>query len=205
MKKSFLGLFILPALFLFSATVFAGNDKSSKSDVDLKASKVEWKGKKLTGEHYGNISLSNGQLLFKGSKLTGGSFTIDMNSITDLDLTDAEYNQKLVGHLKSDDFFSVEKFPTSKFDITKVKHKGGDKYEITGNLTIKGITHPLSFPATVTNKDGKVRATADLKFDRSKYNVKYGSKTFFENIGDKIIYDDVELKVDLVTSAVANK
>lgn len=206
MKKPFFKLFILSALFIFSEAVFAGKDKTSKSDVDLKASKVEWKGKKLTGEHFGNISLSNGQLLFDGNKLTGGSFTIDMNSITCLDLTDEEYNKKLIGHLKSDDFFSVSSFPTSKFEITKVTHKGGDKYEITGNLTIKGITHPLTFPAVVTNKDGKVTATAEMKFDRSKYNVKYGSKSFFENIGDKIIYDDVEMKVSLVTtSALATK
>jgi polyisoprenoid-binding protein YceI len=204
MKKSFINLLTIAILF-FATLAVAETEKSPKTDVDTKESKLEWRGKKLTGEHYGNISIQSGQLAFNGNKLTGGSFVIDMNSITCLDLTSEEYNKKLVGHLKSDDFFSTSNFPTAKFDITKVEHKGGENYSITGNLTIKGITHPLTFPASVSNKDGKSTATASIVFDRSKYNVKYGSKTFFESIGDKVIYDDVELKVELVTSTTVAK
>lgn len=204
MKKSIFGLFILAAM-LFSTLVNAGTE-NSQSEVDVKASKLEWKGKKIGGEHYGNVALVNGQLKLNGGKLTGGSFVIDMNSITNIDITDEEYNQKLIGHLKSDDFFATDKFPTAKFVITKVEHQGGDNYNVSGNLTIKDITHPITFPATVTTKNGKTTATANLTFDRSKFNVKYASKSFFASIGDKVIYDDVEMKITLVTSStVANK
>jgi polyisoprenoid-binding protein YceI len=201
MRKSFLIYMSLVLVLGITNQVLANNDKNgSKKEVDITASKVEWKGKKLIGEHVGNVSLKSGQLSFEGSILKGGSFVLDMNSITNLDLTDAGYNKKLVNHLKSEDFFSVNNFPTANFEITKAEQKGGDNYLITGNLTIKGITHPLSFPAKISNKDGIVTAIAEMKFDRSKYNVKYGSKSFFENIGDNIIYDDVEMKINLITS-----
>lgn len=201
MKKGLLSFLSLAFVVAFSQVSIAGVEKDvKKAEIDLKESQVEWKGKKLTGEHYGTISLKSGQLLLDGNKLTGGSFEIDMTSINNTDLTDEDSNKKLVGHLKSEDFFSVENHPTSKFEITKVEHKGGEKYNLTGNLTIKGITHPISFPATVSNKGGKVIAVADMKFDRSKYDVKYGSKSFFDNIGDKVIYDEVEMKVNLVSA-----
>ncbi len=201
MKKGLLNFLSLAILLAFSNLAIAGNEKDvKKAEIDLKASKVEWKGKKLTGEHHGTILLKSGQLLFDENKLSGGAFEIDMTSINNLDLTDTDSNKKLVGHLKSDDFFSVANHPTSKFEITKVEHKSGDSYNLTGNLTIKGITHPITFPATISNKDGKVSAVADIKFDRSKYDVRFGSKTFFDNIGDKVIYDEVELKVNLISS-----
>jgi polyisoprenoid-binding protein YceI len=187
-------------LLLALASFVTINKGLQNAVIDTNASQVEWTGKKLTGEHYGFINISKGNLEFKGSKLSGGSFELDMNSITCTDIKDEKSNTRFVNHLKSDDFFSVDLFPVSKFEITKAVHKGSENYEITGNLTIKEITHPLTFSAVVSNKEGKVTATANLKFDRSKYNVKFGSKSFFENIGDKLVYDDVEMKVKLVSS-----
>jgi polyisoprenoid-binding protein YceI len=191
--------FALLIIVLCAAFTFrVGN--SRKVQVDPVESTVEWTGKKLTGEHYGNISIKNGSLELNGSKLSGGSFELDMGSITCKDIKDEKTNTRFINHLKSDDFFSVEEYPYSSFVITKAQHKGGDNYEITGNLTIKGTTLPLTFNANITNTNGKYIATANMKFDRSKYNVKFGSKSFFENIGDKIIYDDVEMKVRLVSA-----
>lgn len=186
-------------LLLFSFSIDAQSQKSKihKIDVDTGKSSIEWTGKKLTGEHYGKISVLNGYLLVDSNRLTGGSFAIDMNTITCTDITDEKSNNRLVDHLKSEDFFSVGKFPLSRFVITEVVYKGGDAYEITGDLTIKEKTHPLTFPAIVIIRSKVVTAIATLVFDRSKYNVKFGSQSFFENLGDKLVYDEVEMKVDL--------
>lgn len=166
--------------------------------VSTTESVVEWTGKKLTGEHYGNISITEGALRFSGKAFTGGAFVFDMNSITCTDITDEKSNKRLVDHLKSDDFFSVRTYPTAKFVITSVKKKESDNYDITGNLTIKNITNPVHFPATLFQKNKKVTASATIVFDRSKYDVKFGSQSFFDNLGDKLVYDDVELKVTLI-------
>lgn len=167
--------------------------------IDTNNSTIEWTGKKLTGEHYGNVSISDGHLLVDGNKLTGGVFEIDMNSITCTDITDEKSNKRLVDHLTSEDFFAVSKFPKARFEITVAKHDGKDNYSITGNLTIKGKTNPLTFPVTFIYTDGIATAAGDLVFDRSKYDVKFGSQSFFENLGDKMVYDDVEMKVSIVS------
>lgn len=166
--------------------------------VDVEKSRIDWIGRKVTGEHSGNIKLSSGALNYDGSKLTGGSFVIDMNSVKVTDIT-GEYATKLEGHLKNDDFFSVDKHATSKFVITKVTSTGAGKANITGNLTIKGITQPLTFTAAVTNKNGVLVAVANgIKINRAKYDIKYGSKSFFDSLGDKAIDDDFELNINLV-------
>lgn len=166
--------------------------------IDLTQSKLEWTGKKLGGEHYGEIQLASGYLTFTKKKLTGGSFEIDMVSITCADITDAKQNKRLVDHLKSEDFFSVVRFPKSAFVIAKVKPKSDSDYLITGNLTIKGKTNPVTFPAKVIVTNAQTKAEAVLVFDRSQYDVKFGSQSFFENFGDKLVYDDVDMKVILV-------
>ncbi len=180
-----LGLLVL-ALTLTTA-VFAGSQK-----VDVAKSSVKWVGKKVTGEHTGTISVKEGNLDVANGKVTGGKVVIDMNSIVDTDLTDAGYNAKLVGHLKSDDFFGVATYPTADLVITKV-----DGNTFSGNLTIKGVTLPTSFTATAT-KDGKSTIyKGSLTVDRSKYNIRYGSKSFFDNLGDKVIYDEFTLDFSL--------
>lgn len=163
-------------------------------------SKIVWLGKKVTGEHRGMITLASGALQFNGEQLTGGSFEIDMNSITNSDIEGDEYKQKLVGHLKSDDFFGVEKFPKASFVIKTVESKKAGKYVVKGDITIKGITKSIEFPAQVTVLDSKSTATASITIDRSEFDVKYGSGSFFENLGDKMIYDDFTLDITLVAT-----
>ncbi|MEA5427769.1 YceI family protein [Arcicella lustrica] len=178
------------------------NDKNKGNDtvytVDSQSSKLVWTGKKVTGEHTGNISLSTGSLVTANNKLKSGTFEIDLTSLTVTDLTDKDYNAKLVGHLKADDFFSVEKFPKAKFVTTSVVPKGGENYEISGKLTIKGITNEVKFPATVKVEKNKTTAQAKILVDRTKYDIKFRSKNFFENLGDKAIDNDFELAVNLV-------
>jgi polyisoprenoid-binding protein YceI len=158
---------------------------------DVKKSSLKWHGKKVTGEHFGNIGLKSGTLEIKDNMIAKGKFVIDMNSITNSDLTDAGYNAKLVNHLKSDDFFGVAKYPEAVIEIVKSTPFVNNEATVDAKLTIKGITHPVSFKA---KKDGKVYM-ADLVVDRSKYDVRYGSGSFFEGLGDKMIYDDFDMSV----------
>lgn len=168
--------------------------------VDTQKSALNWEGKKVTGQHNGVVKFNEGTLTVDGTKLTGGTFAFDMNSITCLDLTDAGYNAKFIGHMKSEDFFNTTKYPTSKFVITKVTPKGGNNYDITGNMTIKNITNPVTFPATVTVAGNTITAEGKAVLDRTKYDIKFGSKSFFENIGDKAIYDDFTINLKTVAS-----
>ena len=170
--------------------------------VDLSKSTIDWLGKKVTGQHNGTINLKSGELTMDGSELTGGSFEIDMGSIVVEDIKDETYNAKLVGHLKSDDFFSAAKFPAAGFIITEAKavNKDGNNYHIKGDLTIKGITNKIEFPAKVENSEAGLTASAQIVVDRSKFDVRYGSGSFFENLGDKMIYDDFTLDVKLAGS-----
>lgn len=201
------------ASFLFAAVLSAPAMASFESPVTDKPvrkavtytivpqkSTLAWHGKKVTGEHNGTVDINKGNLVFDGTKLTGGMIEIDMKSVKDLDLKDAGYNKKLTTHLMSDDFFNAEKFPVSTLKITKVTPKGGTNYEVTGDLTIRGKTNPVVFPATVTLDGGSATTSAKIVIDRSKYDVKFGSKSFFENIGDKMIYDEFDLTVNLVST-----
>ncbi|MGX5817263.1 YceI family protein [Chitinophaga lutea] len=169
--------------------------------VDAQQSKLTWTAKKVTGSHTGNITVASGQLELDKNVLKGGSFTLDTRSITVTDVTNENMNGKLVGHLKSDDFFSVEKHPTANFVISSASPKGAGKYDVTGKLTIKGITKDISFPATVAVDGGKATATATITVDRTKFDIKYRSSNFFENLGDKAIYDDFTIEVALVANA----
>jgi polyisoprenoid-binding protein YceI len=198
MKKLFFTLSV--ALF---GTV-AGLQAQTKAEVDVTKSTLEWEGSKLTGKHNGTVKIQSGALDLKGGTITGGSFIIDMNSIACLDIENADYNAKLVGHLKDDDFFNTEGFPTATLKITKVaKLKEGSTvgtHNIYADLTIKGKTNPIIFPATVSvDAKGKVSAKATFIVDRSKYDVRYGSPSFFPNIGDKAISNDMNFTVNIVT------
>ncbi|NLU90334.1 YceI family protein [Chitinophaga sp. Ak27] len=169
--------------------------------VDSKESKLNWTGKKVTGQHQGTINIADGKLDVENNILKGGSFSLDTRTIAVTDIKDGGSNAKLLGHLKSEDFFSVEKYPSANFTTTSVVTKGDGNYEVSGKLTIKGITNLITFPATVTVIGDKLTARAVIKVDRTKYNIKYGSKSFFEGIGDKAIYDDFDLDVVLVANA----
>ncbi|RYY09924.1 MAG: YceI family protein, partial [Cytophagaceae bacterium] len=197
---------------LFAATILSANAHAATGPAATKpaavAAAVEtykvqpqlstlgWTGKKVGGQHVGTIELKDGTVQVKGSQIVGGTFVADMASLKNTDLTDADYNAKLVGHLKSEDFFGVEKNPTATFVITSIKPLKGDaagnNATIMGNLTIKGKTNPLSFPAKIGVKNGVAAATGTATIDRSKYDVKYGS-TFFGAAADKAIDDNFQL------------
>jgi polyisoprenoid-binding protein YceI len=186
------------ALFLLSQLAIAAVSAQTFT-ADVTKSTLNWKAEKITGFHEGTIGLKSGSFKVAGDKITSGSFVINMTTIVNTDLTDAEYNKKLVGHLSSPDFFDVAKFPEALFTITKPVDLTKSVTEVHGNLTIKGISKPLSFK-TVIKKDGNsyVFNANSIVVDRTVYNIKYGSGTFFSDLGDKVIYDEFTIKLKLV-------
>ena len=159
-------------------------------------SSLVWTGREVsTSSHYGTINFTSGQFEIADGLISQGEFLVDMTSITVQDLTGGS-KERLEGHLRSDDFFSVESFPTAHLYISSSEVISNGKWMVNGFLTIKDISHPVLFEM-VNTEDGW---NANLVFDRSKYNVKFRSGTFFENLGDKLIYDDIELKINLKTS-----
>lgn len=190
MKKSVLSL-VLAVVFGASATATTPIDGEKKA-VKASESRVTWKAYKVTGAHVGTVALKEGALEFEGDKLTGGEFVVDMTTLVSTDLQ-GEYKGKLEGHLKSDDFFGTATHTSSKLVFTDVKASGKNSYKVTGDLTIKGITKPVTFDVSIYGS----KATATLKVDRANYDIKYGSGSFFDNLGDKAIYDEFDLVVDL--------
>lgn len=191
-NTTLIALFV--ALFALAFTVV----KEQEYKVDQQQSKIEWTGRKVTGEHTGTINVSNGKLSWDGKNLTGGSFEIDMATIVNTDITDQEYNTQLVGHLKSDDFFSTDKHPKARFVITKVTPLTKNQSKVQGDLTIKGITKAVEFPAIIKEEGKQLKATAKIVVDRTLYDIRYGSGSFFDNLGDKAIDNNFELNVNLV-------
>lgn len=183
MKKTLLSL-VLTALVTLSATA-----QESKT---IKDSNIEWKAYKVTGSHNGTIDLKEGSLRFEEGQLTGGSFIVDMTTLGSTDL-EGKWKDKLDNHLKSDDFFGVEAHPTATLEFTNVVSSSKNAYEVTGDLSIKGTTKPISFTLSIYGN----KANATLKVDRAQYDVRYGSGSFFDNLGDKTVYDEFDLVVDL--------
>ena len=173
----------------------------AEDNVDLTASLLAWKGTKPGGAHNGTVALKPSTLVVDNGTITGGEFTVDMASIKVLDIKDPKKAANLAGHLSNGDFFDVEKFPTSKFVITSVEDKDG-KLAVTGNLTIKDVTKSITIPASLTEADGVYTFTSD-KIDRADFNVKYGSKKFFDNLKDKFIDDLVEMSFEVKTKAAS--
>ena len=172
--------------------------------VNSTESSIKWLAKKVTGEHSGIVNIAGGEITTEGKNLISATVNVDMTSLDATDLQ-GEYHDKLVGHLKSDDFFSVEKFKTATLKIksaTAIKGAAptGNNYNIVADLTIKGITQEVKFPAMIIINNGKVIAVADFNIDRSKFDIRYGSKTFFAEIGDKAIDDEFNIKVRIVAN-----
>ena len=162
-------------------------------DVNLEESTIEWQGFKPTGSHKGTINITSGSFTINEGSIQGGSFVIDMNSIKE-----SEGSARLEGHLKSADFFEVENYPNANFEITGLEEKDGNTM-LSGNLTLKDATNNVTFPVTVTNEADVLTVSSDVfKIDRSKWNVKYGSKSFFDDLKDKFINDDIELKISVM-------
>lgn len=183
---------LIASMTLASVTAFA---KAQKVEVDPSASKVVYLAKKVTGQHTGEVKVANGYLNFDKDVLKGGEIEIDMTTITNNDIADKEYHKKFIDHMNSDDFFATAANKTAKIVFKDVKKVKADNYKITGDLTIKGKTAPVTFDA-VANKE---KATAQVKFDRTAYDIKYGSGKFFQGLGDKMINDDVQLDVVLAS------
>lgn len=183
--------------------LFVGVDKVSAQNqifkVNTEKSKVAWEGKKVGGKHNGFIKIKSGTLVFTKNALSGGNIVVDMNSITDTDL-EGELNAKLVGHLKSDDFFGVATYPTASYVIKSVKKNTDGTLTISGDMTIKDKTNPVEFSAIVSVKGGSLVGKAKIVIDRSKFDVRYGSKSFFNDLGDSYINDEFALTVDLSAS-----
>lgn len=171
-----------------------GDDKYT---VNLGESTIEWQGFKPTGSHKGTINIASGTFTTHEGEIQSGSFEIDMNSIKE-----SEGSARLEGHLKSADFFDVEKFPTASFEVTGLETKDGNSM-LSGNLTLKDATNNVTFPVTVTNEADVLTVSSEVfTIDRSKWNVRYGSKSFFDDLKDKFINDDIELKITVKANKV---
>lgn len=181
-------------LFLtLAGLLFVNVTAQSKLTADTTKTQLIWLGEKVVGQHSGTIHLQSGWINWKDNKITSGEFNIDMAS-----LKDSENSQKLEGHLKSDDFFGVEKFPAAKLLITGSTPFDKGSGVVKGTLTIKGVTNPIEFKTLMQKKDDGVWFFSNIVIDRTKYDVRYGSGSFFDNLGDKAIYDEFKLKVNLL-------
>jgi polyisoprenoid-binding protein YceI len=208
---------LLPALFvaamLASPAAFAQKAVSKKAAAATAAvasyklqpqlSTLGWDGKAVTHGHNGTIQFSSGDLQVRNNMVVGGTAVVDMKTIKATDITDAENHAKFVGHMSSGDFFDAPAFPTSTFKITSVTPIAGaaadaDNATITGDMTIKGVTQRVSFPAKVGVKNGVAAATGKVIIDRTKFGLKYGSKSFFDSIGDKAINDEFTLAFNVI-------
>ena len=174
---------------------------STKYIAEADNSTIMWKGFKPTGTHTGTIAIESGVLTMNGDAVESGTFLIDMSSITVTDIpVEEESHAKLTGHLKSDDFFDVEKYPTSAFNVTAFEMKDG-KGMLSGNLKMKDAENNITIPVNITENGDTLTLTSEtFTIDRSKWNVKYGSKSFFDDLGDKFINDEFELQITLVAN-----
>jgi polyisoprenoid-binding protein YceI len=209
MKKILMPVLLGAALLAVPATFahVAPTAITAKAPVTYKLqpqlSTLGWEGKAVTHGHNGTMQFASGDLLVNGNQVVGGTVVVDMKTMKATDITDKDNHAKFVGHMSSDDFFGAEKYPTSTFKITSVKPIAGaaanaDNATITGDMTIKGVTQQISFPAKVGVKNGVAAATGKVTIDRTKFGLKYGSKTFFDTIGDKAINDTFDLTFNVV-------
>ena len=166
--------------------------------IDTKESVLTWEGSMVFGfeeEHIGYVYISKGELMIEKDQLVGGTAEIDMNTI---EYKDKESKNTPVKHLKSPDYFDVEKFPISTFSITKVAYAVRGNIKVTGNLTIKGITNPVTFPAKIEVKDRIVKANGKLVIDRTQWGIRYSSGKFYDNLADQAVSDEIEFLVKIV-------
>jgi len=197
MKKRLLSL----VLSVFTVLTFATKPHISNIQINNEASTVKWIGSKVSDSHEGFVNISKGSLAIDHGTLVGGSITIDMNTIECTDIESPKKRGYLVDHLKDEDFFNVKKFRFANINIKRaIKVKpDGNKYKISADLTIKGITHPIVFGANVDIKGSNYVATAKIKIDRTKWDIKYNSGSFFKDLGDKLILDEIEFDVFLIS------
>ena len=196
MKNLFIPVLLVAAFLISSFTI---SPHTNDVKVNTNNSKLIWTGSKPTGSHTGTIDIVSGFLTFDHGNFVGGTFSIDMQSLATNDMSE-ESNKKLDRHLKNEDFFDVEKFSDANLKITKVFKIDDRNYSVLADLTMKGITNPISFEAEVTGSGNSFVAAAKFTIDRTKWGVEYKSGNIFKNLGDKIIYDDIELDVFLISN-----
>jgi polyisoprenoid-binding protein YceI len=165
-------------------------------------SSVDWTGRKVTGAHNGTIGIKEGNFILNDGKLKSGIVVIDTATIKILDITDSDTNAQFAGHLASDDFFSIEKFPTSSFDILTVRELSNNSYYLEGNLTIKDISQIVGFEVTAENNRNTMILSGKLVIDRTKYDIRFRSGNFFKDLGDTLIYNDFELDFNITAEAI---
>lgn len=191
MKK----IFVILMASIFTSTLLTAQ---MKFEADPSSTVIGWKGDKIVGsEHVGTIDLKSGWLSLEGNAIIGGEFVVDMNSIKNSDIKDEKMRERLLGHLKSDDFFGVEKYPLSKLVVTGSSKFEAGKAVVKGTLTVKAATHPVEFTLTESKNGAVTTYAADITFDRSLYDVRFGSGKFFSNLGDNAINDEIKLNVKL--------
>ena len=205
--KSFLltGIFMISVVLTTTLSSFKPNGTTAYK-IDIDRSALGWTGYYVFSfsEHNGTIKLSGGEIMADDHQIVSGYFDIDMTSIKDLDMPVDDGAKDLENHLMSDDFFSVNNFPSARFEITKTTKikdavPGGPNYDVTGDLTIKEVKNSLTFPALINFNDDGIEAKAKFKFDRTKWNVRYNSGKFFSDIGDGAISDAIGLEIHLFT------
>jgi len=203
LKQQLLSVAFACIAIFFCGTSGSASEKIATSvktiPVNVQKSTVSWVGKKILGQHKGKIKLQSGSVYLKDEILTGGTFVIDMRTISNEDIKDPDYKKKLIGHLSSSDFFNVEAFPTATAKITKVVRMNdkSNEYTVTADFTIKGITKSVTFPATFKTTGNGFEGRANITLDRTLWDIRYGSSNFFEGLGDKAIKNEFELDVKI--------
>ena len=176
------------------------NAKQRTYNIDLENSSVKWTGKKITKSHSGSIDINSGTILMQGKKVISAEIKIDMNSIQNTSINNQNSRYNLTSHLKNEDFFNVDSFPISIIKINNATELNDSTYIFNSDLTIKGITNPVEFTGNIFSLDGKYLANIDLTFDRTLWNIRYGSGKFFDNLGDRIILDEIHISASLLTN-----
>ncbi|MCB0352758.1 MAG: YceI family protein [Bdellovibrionales bacterium] len=187
--------------FILSFHLSPSEAQEQQFSINPSESVVIWTGKKLTGQHTGALLVQEGTVTVDEGRIVSGSFVMNMASISNRDIESQQYRTKLENHLKSDDFFNVSQFPTARFEIKKVVEEQNGEQRLTGDLTVKNITHSISFPVKVEKNEGGYSARGKVILNRARWDIKYNSGSFFDPnvLGDKLIYDDIEIEVEMTT------
>ena len=198
MKVIFVGT-VLVTLITASDTLYINVDSST----------INWIGRKVTGEHSGTLNLSKGWVVMQEGSIIGGKFIFDMTSIKNTDIESPEWKEKLEKHLMAEDFFFVDSFPNAILEIKYhhqiVDDKTGQTNQIIADLTIRGITHEINFPINISHSKSNFYAEGLIDINRTLFNIKYNSGTFFEELGDRMIYDNFTVQISLQTRVIKYK
>ena len=177
--------------------------------VDIENSAIDWIGRKVTGDHFGTLNLADGWVIMQEDSIIGGKFIFNMTSIQNTDIESLEWKEKLEKHLMAEDFFFVDSFPHAILEIKNYRQTIDDKSEnidqIIADLTIRGITHEITFPLQISQANSRFSAEGIIEIDRTLFNIRYKSGTFFEDLGDRMIYDDFTVQFSLQTKVIQHK